>query len=82
MFEDIPRCRPYLRPFHEIPLDNHLCVEEFGETKISKLSNHVEDNTTKEGVDKQFQPFDIKLEKTMKTKIFQVWMKILQTRTC
>ena len=54
MFEDIPRCRPYLRPFHEIPLDNHLCVEEFGETKISKLSNHIEDNMIKEGADKQF----------------------------
>jgi len=27
-------------------------MEEFGESKSSKLSNHVEDNMTKEGVDK------------------------------
>jgi hypothetical protein len=29
-------------------------VEEFGKSKISKLSNQVEDNMTKEGADKQF----------------------------
>jgi hypothetical protein len=38
-------------------------VKEFGESKISKLSNHVEDNVIKEGVGKQFQSFDPKLEK-------------------
>jgi hypothetical protein len=40
-------------------------VEEFDESKISKLSNHVEDNVIKEGADKQFQSFDLKLEKPM-----------------
>jgi hypothetical protein len=40
-------------------------VKEFGESKISKLSNHVEDNMIKEGVGKQFQSFDPKLEKLM-----------------
>jgi hypothetical protein len=40
-------------------------VKEFGESKISKLSNHVEDNVIKEGVGKQFQSFDPKLEKLM-----------------
>lgn len=38
-------------------------MKEFGESKISKLSNHVEDNVIKEGVGKQFQSFDPKLEK-------------------
>lgn len=38
-------------------------MEEFDEYKISKLSNHVEDNVIKEGVGKQFQSFDPKLEK-------------------
>jgi hypothetical protein len=38
-------------------------VKEFNESKISKLSNHVEDNVIKEGVGKQFQSFDPKLEK-------------------
>jgi hypothetical protein len=38
-------------------------VKEFDESKISKLSNHVEDNVIKEGVGKQFQSFDPKLEK-------------------
>jgi hypothetical protein len=40
-------------------------VEEFDESKISKLSNHIEDNVIKEGADKQFQSFDLKLEKPM-----------------
>lgn len=40
-------------------------MKEFGESKISKLSNHVEDNVIKEGVGKQFQSFDPKLEKLM-----------------
>ena len=40
-------------------------MKEFGESKISKLSNHVEDNMIKEGVGKQFQSFDPKLEKLM-----------------
>ena len=38
-------------------------MEEFGKSKISKLSNHVEDNMTKEGADKQFESFNLKLEK-------------------
>lgn len=38
-------------------------MKEFNESKISKLSNHVEDNVIKEGVGKQFQSFDPKLEK-------------------
>jgi hypothetical protein len=38
-------------------------VEEFGESKISKLSNYVEDNMIKEGADKQFRSFNLKLEK-------------------
>jgi hypothetical protein len=38
-------------------------VEYFGEKKKSKLSNYVEDNMTKKGVDKQFQSFDLKFEK-------------------
>jgi len=33
---------------------------EFGERKISKLTNHVEDIIIREG---QFQPFDLKLKK-------------------
>jgi predicted ATPase len=35
-------------------------LEEFGERKISKLTNHVEDIIIREG---QFQPFDLKLKK-------------------
>uniref|UniRef100_A0A2K1ZQH2 Uncharacterized protein n=1 Tax=Populus trichocarpa TaxID=3694 RepID=A0A2K1ZQH2_POPTR len=35
-------------------------LEEFGERKISKLTNHVEDIVIREG---QFQSFDLKLKK-------------------
>jgi hypothetical protein len=38
-------------------------VEEFGESKISKLSSYVEDNMIKEGADIQFRSFNLKLEK-------------------
>ena len=40
-------------------------MEEFGESKISKLSNYVEDNMIKEGADKQFYSFNLKLEKSV-----------------
>jgi hypothetical protein len=42
---------PYIQPSQKARRKN---MEEFGESKISKLSNHVEDNVIKEVVDKQF----------------------------
>jgi hypothetical protein len=50
----------YVQPSQKARRKN---VKEFSESKISKLSNHVEDNVIKEGVGKQFQSFDLKLEK-------------------
>ena len=38
---------------------------EFGESRILKLSNHVKDNVIKEVVDKKFQSFDLKLERSI-----------------
>jgi hypothetical protein len=42
---------PYIQPSQKARRKN---MEEFGESKISKLSNHVEDNVIKEVLDKQF----------------------------
>jgi len=40
-------------------------MEEFGESKISKLFNHVKDNVMKEVADILFESFDLKLKKLM-----------------
>jgi hypothetical protein len=55
-------------------------MEEFGERKSSKLSNHVEDNMTKEGVDK-YLSFNLKLKNQWQPMIFPSWIKILQIKT-
>jgi hypothetical protein len=63
MLRDISHGWPYLRPILEIPPRQPLvCGEEFGESKILKLSNYIEDNITKVGADKQFQSLDLRLE--------------------
>jgi hypothetical protein len=56
-------------------------MEKFGESKISKLSNHVEDIMIKEIAYKQFQSFDLKLEKSVANDDLSIMYKILQTMT-
>jgi hypothetical protein len=56
-------------------------MEKFGESKISKLSNHVKDIMIKEIAYKQFQSFDLKLEKSVANDDLSIMYKILQTMT-
>ena len=58
-----------------------LYMEKFGESKISKLSNHVEDIMIKEIAYKQFQSFNLKLEKSVANDDLSIMYKILQTMT-
>lgn len=52
---DLPRGRPNPKPIPEYPPRQPLFyLEDFSKNKISKLSDHVEDNMVKEGAEKQF----------------------------
>ena len=55
-------------------------MKEFGKSKISKLSNYVEDNVIKKGVDKQFQSFNPKLEKPVVNNDLSVMNKDLANK--